>query len=103
MKTSLGYAALVLWLALIAATPLFADNYTIRIAISVTMFSAMAVSWNFIGGFTGYPSFSTAAFFGIGCYVGAIAQRNGVPLVLAWVLASVFVAVFAALRISVHC
>jgi branched-chain amino acid transport system permease protein len=97
MKSLLHYVALVLWLALIASTPLFADNYTIRIAISLTMFSAMAVSWNFIGGFTGYPSFSTAAFFGIGCYVGAIAQRNGVPLVLAWVLASVFVAVFAAL------
>ena len=81
--------------SLLAAIPLFADNYTIRIAISIAMFSAMALSWNFIGGFTGYPSFSTAAFFGIGCYVGALAQRAGVPMELAWVLATIFVALFA--------
>ena len=97
MKQLLCFGAFALWVAMIAATPLLADNYTIRIAISVSMFSVMAVSWNFIGGFTGYPSFSTAAFFGIGCYAGAIAQRNGVPLVLAWLFATLLVAVFAAL------
>ena len=92
----IGYALLTLWILLLAAAPLLGDNYTVRIAITIAMFTAMALSWNFIGGFTGYPSFSTAAFFGIGCYVGAIAQRNGVPLVLAWVLATVAVALFAA-------
>ena len=40
----------------------------------------MTLSWNFIGGFTGYPSFSTAAFFGLGCYAGALSQRAGVPM-----------------------
>jgi branched-chain amino acid transport system permease protein len=60
------------------------------------MFSAMALSWNFIGGFTGYPSFATAAFFGIGCYVGALAQRAGMPAFFAWTLATFFVAAFAA-------
>ncbi|MBU0725458.1 MAG: branched-chain amino acid ABC transporter permease [Alphaproteobacteria bacterium] len=84
-----------LWFGILALTPLLADNYTIRIAITIAMYSAMALSWNFIGGFAGYPSFSTAAFFGIGCYVGAIAQRSGVPLVVAWALATVFVTVFA--------
>ena len=91
----IGYVLLALWVALLAAIPFFADNYTIRIAISMTMFSAMALSWNFIGGFTGYPSFSTAAFFGLGCYVGALSQRAGVPMELAWVLATIFVTVFA--------
>ncbi|WP_288902981.1 branched-chain amino acid ABC transporter permease [uncultured Sneathiella sp.] len=97
MKQFLYFGAFALWIVMIAATPLLADNYTIRVAISIAMFSAMAVSWNFIGGFTGYPSFSTAAFFGLGCYAGALAQRNGVPLVLAWVFATLFVAVFAAM------
>lgn len=91
----LRYALLAAWIVLLAATPLFADNYTVRIAITVAMYSAMALSWNFIGGFAGYPSFSTAAFFGLGCYVGALAQRNGVPLVLAWTLATIFVTAFA--------
>jgi branched-chain amino acid transport system permease protein len=56
----------------------------------------MALSWNFIGGFTGYPSFATAAFFGIGCYVGALVQRAGMPAPAAWALATLFVAAFAA-------
>mgnify|MGYP003666353181 FL=1 len=89
-----GFLLLAAWVVLLAMTPLFADNYTIRIAITMTMFAAMALSWNFIGGFTGYPSFSTAAFFGLGCYVGALSQRAGVPLVLAWVMATVFVTAF---------
>jgi len=92
----LGFVLLALWVACLALTPLLDDAYAVRIAISIAMFTAMALSWNFIGGFTGYPSFSTAAFFGIGCYVGAIAQRSGVPLVLAWILATLFVALFAA-------
>lgn len=97
MMTRRHIAALgvALWFGILALTPLLADNYTIRIAITIAMYSAMALSWNFIGGFAGYPSFSTAAFFGIGCYVGAIAQRSGVPLVVAWALATLFVTVFA--------
>jgi len=91
----LRYALLAAWIVLLAATPLVADNYTVRIAITVAMYSVMALSWNFIGGFAGYPSFSTAAFFGLGCYAGALAQRNGVPLVLAWALATLFVTAFA--------
>ena len=95
MPHPLRYVLLAGWVGLLAATPLIADNYTVRIAITVAMYSAMALSWNFIGGFAGYPSFSTAAFFGLGCYVGALAQRNGVPLVLAWTLATLFVTAFA--------
>ncbi|MEL6316343.1 MAG: branched-chain amino acid ABC transporter permease [Pseudomonadota bacterium] len=90
------YAAFALWAALLASAPLLGDNYVTRIAISIAMFSALALSWNFIGGFAGYPSLSTAAFFGLGCYVGAIAQRNGVPMPLAWALATLSVAAFAA-------
>ena len=95
-RRALALIGLAAWIGLLAATPWIADNYTVRVAITIAMFSAMALSWNFIGGFTGYPSFSTAAFFGIGCYVGALAQRNGVPMVLAWTLATVSVALFAA-------
>ncbi|WP_119168230.1 branched-chain amino acid ABC transporter permease [Algihabitans albus] len=95
-RRALALTGLAAWIGLLAATPWVADNYTVRVAITIAMFSAMALSWNLIGGFTGYPSFSTAAFFGIGCYVGALAQRNGVPLVLAWTLATFGVALFAA-------
>ena len=63
----------VVILALVS-TPLWAGNYIVRLAITIAMFSALTLSWNFIGGFTGYPSFSTAAFFGLGSYAGALLQ-----------------------------
>ncbi len=80
----------------LASTPLWASNYIVRLAIMIAMFTALTLSWNFIGGFTGYPSFSTAAFFGLGCYAGALSQRAGVPMVLAWGIATLVVGAFAA-------
>jgi branched-chain amino acid transport system permease protein len=83
------------WVIALASTPLWAGNYIVRLAVMIAMFTTMTLSWNFIGGFTGYPSFSTAAFFGLGCYAGALAQRAGVPMVPAWAVATVAVGVFA--------
>jgi len=95
MTQSTRYLIFALWVAALASTPLWAGNYTIRMAILIAMFSGLTMSWNFIGGFTGYPSFATAAFFGLGCYVGALSQQAGVPMVLAWVIATLFVGAFA--------
>ncbi len=92
----IGFILLAVWILMLFCAPLFADNYTLRVAITMTMFSAMAISWNFIGGFAGYPSFATAAFFGLGCYVGALSQRAGIPMPLAWAFATIFVGLFAA-------
>ena len=90
------YVLFAVWLILLASTPLWATNYVVRLAITIAMFTALTLSWNFIGGFAGYPSFSTAAFFGLGCYAGALAQRAGMPMVLAWAIATLFVGAFAA-------
>ena len=96
MMARARFVLFALWIVVLATTPLYAENYIVRTAIIISMFSTLAYSWNLIGGMAGYPSFATAAFFGIGGYVGAIAQRNGVPMVLAWALATVVVAAFAA-------
>jgi branched-chain amino acid transport system permease protein len=96
MTQSTRYLIFALWVVALASTPLWAGNYTIRMAILIAMFSGLTLSWNFIGGFTGYPSFATAAFFGLGCYAGALSQKAGMPMVLAWVIATVFVGAFAA-------
>ena len=69
----------------VIALPFISDNYFVRIATFVCMYATLALSWNFIGGFAGYPSFATAAFFGLGAYAGALSQRYGVPMGLAWV------------------
>lgn len=90
------YLSILAGLTVLAAAPLYGDNYVVRTAAIVAMYGALATSWNFIGGFTGYPSFSTAAFFGLGAYVGALCQRQGIPMIVAWGIATVAVAAFAA-------
>ena len=82
--------------AALVALPFAGNNYVIRLATVMAMYAVLALSWNFVGGLAGYPSFATAAFFGLGAYVGAIAQGQGAPLVAAWTLAGAGAAVFAA-------
>ena len=93
----LPYALFALWFLLLAAAPFLASNYIVKIATFIAMYGALALSWNFIGGYTGYPSFSTAAFFGLGAYSGALLQNAGVWVGLAWLGGAIVVTVFAAL------
>lgn len=89
------------WLILAAATVVFAalalsgNNYLLRLATIVCMYAALAQSWNFIGGMTGYPSFATAAFFGLGAYTSGVLQNYGVPMIAGWGLAGLAAVVFA--------
>lgn len=73
------------------------DNYLLRLGTMFGMYAIMALSWNIIGGYAGYPSFATAAFFGLGAYTGALLQVAGVPMPLAWAAACIAAAVFAGL------
>lgn len=82
-------------IAAVAALPLFGGNYLLRLGTMFAMYAVLAQSWNVIGGYAGYPSFATAAFFGLGAYTGAILQGNGVPMPLAWVAACLSAALFA--------
>jgi branched-chain amino acid transport system permease protein len=81
----------------VAALALFGDNYVLRLATTVAMYCTLAVAWNIVGGFTGYPSFATAAFFGMGAYAGGILLSQGVPLGAAWIAAGIVSTMFAAL------
>ena len=93
----LPYILFALWVIALAAAPFLASNYVVKIATFLAMYAALALSWNFIGGYTGYPSFSTAAFFGLGAYAGALLQNAGLWVGLAWVGGAIVVTVFAAL------
>lgn len=84
------------FIALVACLPLAGDNYLLRLGTMGAMYCVLALSWNVIGGFAGYPSFATAAFFGLGAYTGAVLQAEGVPMFGAWIAASLMAAVFAA-------
>ena len=92
MKRLLVAAAI----ALILLVPAFGNNYLVRLATIMMLYCVLALSWNFIGGLTGYPSFATAAFFGLGAYTGGILQGQGVPMYGAWLSGAVVAGVFAA-------
>jgi branched-chain amino acid transport system permease protein len=57
--------------------------------MDILMYMILAMSWNFIGGLTGYPSFATAAFFGLGAYTTAILMNHGTPFLVAMPLGGV--------------
>lgn len=81
---------------LLAVLPAVSDNFLLQQATFVCMYCALALSWNIIGGYAGYPSFATAAFVGLGAYAGALLKNAGVPMVAAWFGATIVTAVFAA-------
>jgi branched-chain amino acid transport system permease protein len=86
----------VAFAASLALVPLTGNNFFVQQATFVAMYSALALSWNIIGGYAGYPSFATAAFVGLGSYAGALLQNAGVPMVMAWVGATAVTGAFAA-------
>lgn len=93
--TRLALAAIAAVLIAVAL-PVLGDNYLLRLGTMFAMYAVLALSWNIIGGFAGYPSFATAAFFGLGAYSGAILQGQGLPMPLAWAAACLLTALFAA-------
>lgn len=92
-RTVIGFALFATGLALV---PLGGNNFFVQQATFVCMYCALALSWNVIGGYAGYPSFATAAFVGLGAYAGALLQNAGIPMVLAWVAATAITGAFAA-------
>ncbi len=89
--------SVLIGLLAVAALAVTADNYVLRLATTVGMYSALALSWNLIGGYAGYPSFATAAFFGLGAYASGVLQVHGLAFMWAWPAAGLLVAVFAGL------
>jgi len=99
---------LLVLVACIAALPLFGGAYALRLGTIACMYAILALSWNIVGGFAGYPSFATAAFFGLGAYTTGVLMSRGVPLgvavAAAWVASFVLAGLLGAalLRLRGH-
>src|SRR6266511_6035383 len=93
---TIGFALVGLGAVVFALAPWIGGNYLVRVTTTTCLYITMAISWNFIGGYARYPSFATAAFFGLGAYAGAILQTRGAPMLAAWVFAAACTAIFAA-------
>jgi branched-chain amino acid transport system permease protein len=79
----------------------WANNYLLQAGTTLAMSAVLCLGWNVVGGYMGYPSFATAAFFGLGAYIGGIVQNTGAPMGLAWIAAVGGGAIFAALLGSI--
>jgi branched-chain amino acid transport system permease protein len=90
-----NWVVLAVGVVLIASLMLFGGNYSLRLGTTFAMYAVLALSWNFIGGLAGYPSFATAAFFGIGAYTSGVLQAKGLPMPLAWTAGGIIAALFA--------
>ncbi len=69
--------ALAAFLLLTLLAPLALGPFWLRILTEILLWVGLAVSWNIIGGYTGYLNFGHGAFFGVGAYVTAIAMVEG--------------------------
>ncbi|UZE50643.1 branched-chain amino acid ABC transporter permease [Rhodopseudomonas sp. P2A-2r] len=78
-----AHLALLVLIAVVASLPLFGGAYALRVGTMACMYAIFALSWNVVGGFAGYPSFATAAFFGLGAYATGILLSKGVSLSVA--------------------
>ena len=62
-------ACAVLVLAFPSMAP---DAFILSVGVVIASYAALAVSWNFVGGFTGYISLGHAAYSGLGAYATAL-------------------------------
>jgi len=76
------------------------QDYQLNVLFRITLFAALGLAWNLVGGYAGQLSLGHAAFFGIGAYgLVLFNEKLGVPIWLAFVL-GVIAAVGAALVIG---
>ncbi len=72
------------------------DAFILSVGVVIASYAALAVSWNFVGGFTGYISLGHAAYSGLGGYGTALLiSRQDLNPWVALVLSGVLVAVLA--------
>lgn len=91
------------WLLVLAVTlglvalPWVTSGYVGRIVINACRNLVLALSFDIVGGYTGYINLGHAAFFGIGAYAFGMCVRAGMSVLLAGGAAIVVTELFAAL------
>src|SRR5712672_4079451 len=80
-----------------ASVPWFIrNNYQLQVLFRITLFAALGLAWNLVGGYAGQLSLGHVAFFGIGAYGLALFVDLGIPVWIAAFLAALVATAFAA-------
>ena len=64
------------------------NNYQLQVLFRITLFAALGLAWNLVGGYAGQLSLGHAAFFGLGAYGLALFHQLSIPLWLSLLLAA---------------
>jgi branched-chain amino acid transport system permease protein len=84
---ALAWLALAASLAVLIILPLSLNRYGLYILSMWAVMSIAAIGLNLTLGYAGQVSLAQGAFVGIGAYTGAILTTNGMPLIVALVVA----------------
>jgi branched-chain amino acid transport system permease protein len=90
------------WVAILvvllwARVPWFVrNNYQLQVLFRITLFAALGLAWNLVGGYAGQLSLGHVAFFGVGAYGLALFVQAGIPIWISVLFAGVVAALFAA-------
>ena len=78
--------------------PLITNNdYSINLLFSILLYSAIAQSWNILGGYAGQISIGHSAFFGAGAFATRLLWVSGVPLLISLLIGSILAIVLASM------
>ena len=95
-RSQLLIAALCVLLGLVAPLIVRSD-YVFQVLFRVSLFAALGLAWNLVGGYAGQLSLGHAAYFGVGAYGLALFSRAGIHPWPALCLAVLLAVLFAAL------
>lgn len=93
-----GWALLGAFGIVLGALPVVGldEGFYMTVVSEMFIFGVLALSWDLVGGQTGYSSFGNMAFFGVGAYTTAILTKDfAVAFPVAFVVAGLLAAAFA--------
>src|SRR5579864_5622486 len=73
------------------------NNYQLQVLFRITLFAALGLAWNLVGGYAGQLSLGHVAFFGVGAYGLALFTSHSVPKWISIFLAAIVAVIFAAI------
>jgi branched-chain amino acid transport system permease protein len=92
-----GWLLVLAVILVLVGLPWITSGYTGRIIINACRNLVLALSFDIVGGYTGYINLGHAAFFGLGAYAFGMCVRAGMSVPLAGGAAMLLTALFAAL------
>ncbi len=90
-----GMKVLYLVILLLVGLPFFAGTYLTTFMFILLMYIVLSLSYDIMGGMTGYLNFGHCTFFGVGAYLFGILFVRGFPLPLCFGIPVVAVLIYA--------